>query len=216
MPSPKATLVVVGGASGLTEAYLHDLESLFIEVICPFAEAQQLVVIDGGTDSGVMRLMGSTRTKTQSQFPLLGVVVKDKTFLPTATPNTEDAAPLEPNHTHFALVPGQDWGDESPWIAQMADAIAGGLPSATLLINGGAIALKQDVPNSLSSQRPVLVIAGSGRAADQLAVALQSGVSDDPLNTLITTGLIQAVALDEGAAKVREALNQVFSSLPLA
>ena len=214
LPAPSATLVVVGGASGLTETYLHDLESLFVDVISPFADARQLVVIDGGTDSGVMQLMGRARTKTEARFPLLGVVVKAKTFSPGEVPSSEDAAPLEPNHTHFALVPGQDWGDESPWIAQVADAIAGSMPSATLLINGGAIALNQDVPNSLDSQRPVLVIAGSGRAADQLAVALKGGISNGQLDTLVSTGLIQAVALDEGAAKVRKALNQVFDQLP--
>ncbi|HEY9737227.1 MAG TPA: hypothetical protein V6D06_13125 [Trichocoleus sp.] len=212
MPSPKATLVVVGGASGLTEAYLEGLENLFVKVICPFVEAHRLAVVDGGTDSGVMRLMGKARTRTRGKFPLLGVVVKQKTFLPGETAAEEDAAALEPNHTHFVLVPGQEWGDESPWIAQVADAVAGGMPSATLLINGGAIALNQDVPNSLDSQRPVLVIAGSGRAADQLAAALRGSAGNDQLATMINTGLIQAVNLDEGEVKVRQALNQVFGA----
>lgn len=209
MPTPQPTLVVVGGASGLTEGYLSHLERLFIEVICPFVEAEQLVVIDGGTDSGVMRLLGKARASSGGSFPLLGVVVKSKTFLPGETPLADDAAALEPNHTHFLLVPGQDWGDESAWIAQVADILAGNQPSATLLINGGAIALYKDVPNSLDSQRPVLVIAGSGRAADQLAAALE-GESDAQLEPLINTGLIQAVALSDGAAQVRQALGEVF------
>lgn len=209
MPTPQQTLVVVGGASGLTEAYLSHLERLFMEVICPFVEAQQLVVVDGGTDSGVMRLLGTARTQSGGSFPLLGVVVKSKTFLPGEAPTANDAAALEPNHTHFVLVPGQDWGDESAWIAQVADTLAGGQPSATLLINGGAIALYKDVPNSLDSQRPVLVIAGSGRAADQLAAALDGG-NDAQLEPLINTGLIQAVALSDGAAQVKQALRDVF------
>lgn len=211
MPSPRATLVIIGGASGLTEEYLDCLEQLFVEVICPFVETHQLAVVDGGTDSGVMRLIGMARAETQAQFPLLGVVVRSKISLPGES-ISQDAAALEPNHTHFVLVPGQRWGDESPWISQVADAVAASLSSATLLINGGSIALHQDVPNSLDSLRPVLVIAGSGRAADQLALALQGDAKDTQLASMISTGLIQAVALDGGEAKVHQALTQVFQA----
>ncbi|HEY9880550.1 MAG TPA: hypothetical protein V6D29_18975 [Leptolyngbyaceae cyanobacterium] len=210
MPTPKATLVVIGGASGLTDEYLDCLRNLFIEVVCPFAEAHQLAVVDGGTDSGVMRLMGKARAETQSTFPLLGIVVKEKTFLPNEVSTAQDASALEPHHTHFVLVPGTAWGDESPWIAQVADSVAGEMPSATLLINGGEIALHKDVPNSLGSQRPVLVIAGSGRAADQLAAALKGSNSDDAINAMISTGMIQAVALTEGTERLKQALDQAF------
>lgn len=212
MPTPKAALVVVGGANGLTEDYIQQLEELFCEVICPFVESHQLAVVDGGTDSGIMRLLGQARAKTHSTFPLLGVVVKEKTYWPGHQPLAEDAAPLEPNHTHFLLVPGQSWGDESAWIAHVADAVSRALPSATLLINGGAIALNQDVPNSLVSQRPVLVMAGSGRAADQLAAALNGASDDVQLEHLVDTGLIHAVALDEGVTKIQRTLTTVFEA----
>lgn len=212
MATRMPSLVIIGGASGLTDEYMQRLEVLFNEVLCPFVEAHHLAVIDGGTDSGVMRLMGRSRAKTNSRFPLLGVVVRQKTFLPGEAAVASDAAPLEPNHTHFLLVPGHNWGDESPWIAKIASAVSGNLPSATLLINGGAIALHQDVPNSLVSQRPVLVIAGSGRAADQLAAALNHGEADAQLTSMINTGLIQAMALDDGSEKMKRTLRQAFSS----
>lgn len=211
MARPKATLVVVGGAGGLTEAYLNCLQDLFTAVICPFAETHQLAVVDGGTDSGVMQLIGQARTTIQATFPLLGVVVRKKTYLPGELPADPDAAPLEPNHTHFLMVPGDNWGDESSWISDVAGAISDDLPSATLLINGGNIALQQDVPNSLDDQRPVLVIAGSGRAADQLAAALQGTDSNAQLKNLVETGLIQSVGLHEGATKVYQAMSKVFN-----
>ena len=212
MPTPRAALVVVGGANGLTEEYIHQLDMLFSDVLCPFVESHQLAVVDGGTDSGIMRLLGQARAKTKSTFPLLGVVVKGKTFLPGHAPKAEDAAPLEPNHTHFLLVPGQAWGDESAWIAQVADSVSNALPSATLLINGGSIALNQDVPNSVTSQRPVLVMAGSGRAADQLVAALNGSSDNAQLDQLVKSGLIHAVALDEGVAKIQRALTAVFET----
>ncbi|PSN19681.1 hypothetical protein C7271_06050 [filamentous cyanobacterium CCP5] len=212
MPTPKAALVVVGGANGLTDDYLHKLERLFVEVICPFVESNHLAVVDGGTDSGIMRLLGQARAKTRSTFPLLGVVVKEKTFLPGQPPTAEDAAPLEPNHTHFLLVPGRSWGDESAWITQVADTVSRALPSATLLINGGSIALNQDVPNSLGSRRPVLVMAGSGRAADQLAAVLRGGAGDRSLERLVESGLIHAVGLDAGVDRIHQTLQTVFEA----
>jgi hypothetical protein len=75
---------------------------------------------------------------------------------------------LQPHHTHFLLVPGDHWGDESPWIARVATLLAGEAPSVTLLVNGGEIS-RQDVAHSLAAGRPVLVVAGTGRLADELA-----------------------------------------------
>ena len=110
---PRKTLVIVGGANGLSNADFSRLETLFIEVICPFAEAHELVVVDGGTDCGVMRLMGQSRLKSGATFPLLGVVVEAMTYVPGESPTHPDQAPLELNHSHFLLVPGDEWGDES-------------------------------------------------------------------------------------------------------
>ena len=92
-----------------------------------------------------------------------------KVLLPdqTTTPS-EDAAPLEPNHTHFVLIPGNNWGDESPWMMEVATVLSGTAPSITLLINGGEVTFI-DALNSVNAGRLIIVIAGSGRTADKLA-----------------------------------------------
>jgi hypothetical protein len=46
----QATLVVIGGASGLDEVQRQNVEVLFREVLFPLAEELQLCVVDGGTD----------------------------------------------------------------------------------------------------------------------------------------------------------------------
>lgn len=207
---PRKTLVVVGGANGLDEDDFNRLETLFTEVICPFAETHDLVVVDGGTDCGVMRLMGQSRRKARATFPLLGVVVKAMTYFPGETPVHPDQAPLELNHSHFVMVPGNAWGDESGWIAKVADAIAGEMTSVTLLVNGGEIALHQDVPNSLKRRRPVLVMAGSGRAADTIAAALHGTEASHKIASMIDTGLIQAVQLEDNMDEVEQTLEVIF------
>lgn len=204
------TLVVVGGASGLAPEDLEKLRSLFKEVICPFATASNCAVIDGGTDAGVMQLMGQSREETGGQFPLIGVVVEKKAILPASPSPANDAADLEPFHTHFLLVPGQEWGEESEWIAQVATILSDGQPSMTLLVNGGAIALHQDVPNSLEQVRPVLVISGSGRSADLLAHAVTGQTSDPEIQRLVNSGLIHIVELSADKNLLATALQQVL------
>ena len=80
-----------------------------------------------------------------------------------------DACLLDPNHTHFILVPGKNWGDESSWIAGVATQLAGEQSSIAVLINGGMIAREMDIPNNMKAGRTVLVIEGTGRAADEFA-----------------------------------------------
>jgi hypothetical protein len=80
------------------------------------------------------------------------------------------AAPLDPYHTQVILVPGDTWGDESPWLSRVAAAIASGWPSVTLVVNGGEITYG-DIEHSLEAGRPVIVLAGTGRTADAIAAA---------------------------------------------
>jgi len=65
-------------------------------------------------------------------------------------------------------VPGENWGDESRWLSRVAQTLAEDRPTVTILINGGEIALR-DVQHSVDAHRPVLVLEGSGRAAEDLA-----------------------------------------------
>src|SRR5215212_3112956 len=103
---PCSTLVLVGGAGGLSEAELDRLRPLCIEVLTPLAATLGAAVVDGGTDAGVMRLMGEARAETNATFALVGVVAIGTIALPDAQPPTLDTALLEPHHTHFVLTPG--------------------------------------------------------------------------------------------------------------
>ncbi|MDX2240094.1 MAG: hypothetical protein NW224_05355 [Leptolyngbyaceae cyanobacterium bins.302] len=206
----RPTLVIVGGASGLAVDDMEQLRSLFQNVLCSFADSFDFAVIDGGTDAGVMRLIGQSRSATGRKFPLLGVVVQAKAILPNTPAPTDDAATLEAHHTHFMLVPGSKWGDESDWIAKVATVLSNGKPSLTLLINGGEIALRQDVPNSIEQARPVLIISGSGRSADRLADAINGKTSDPEVQNLINSGLLYTVDLTVEQNLLQAALQKVL------
>ncbi|GAB1545195.1 hypothetical protein NUACC21_78710 [Scytonema sp. NUACC21] len=191
--SPRPILVVVGGASKMSEADYRRVNSLFVNVLAPVAEELGAFVIDGGTDSGVMQMMGRARAQTTATFSLIGVTPVGKVALPNQIPPT-DATPLEPHHTHFVLVPGSNWGDESPWLAKIATVLAKEAPSVAVVVNGGEITRK-DVLENLKTNRPVLAIAGSGRLADTLTAALHGDTTDEQARELVGSGLIQAIDL---------------------
>ena len=208
--SPRPILVVVGGASKMSDVDLSRLRSLFVKVLAPLAEELGAFVIDGGTDAGVMQMMGQARARTAATFSLIGVTPVGKVALPDCLPPSE-VTPLEPHHTHFVLVPGSNWGDESPWLACLATILANGAPSVTVLVNGGKIAGK-DVLENLKANRPVLAIAGSGRLADRLAASLRGEATDEEARELVASGLVRAVDMKESFDNLTQLINQMFSA----
>ncbi len=106
---PRPTVVVVGGAGGLDEADIDRLRPIFGSGIVPELERHRAAVVDGGTLAGVMRLCGETRASLEASFPLVGVVAAGTVQLP-GRPAPPDGAVLEPHHSHFLIVPGDDMG----------------------------------------------------------------------------------------------------------
>ena len=191
LDAARPTIVVVGGASALTDHDLDRLRPLFVEALAPVAEKVGAYVVDGGTDSGVMRLMGTARAEVGATFPLIGVIAEKTVVLPGVESNA-GAASLEPNHSHFVIVPGSRWGDESPWLSKVATALVNGASSATVVVNGGDVAL-DDVEHSVSAGRQTVVVAGTGRTADALAKALRGELADDRARALASSGLLRSV-----------------------
>lgn len=75
---------------------------------------------------------------------------------------------LESHYSHFILVPGSEFGDESPWIVDIATLLSKGHRAVTILINGGEVSRK-DIELSLENGRPVIALSRTGRLADELA-----------------------------------------------
>ena len=208
---PRPTLVVIGGASLLSEADFKRVQKLFIEVLAPLAQELNLFVVDGGTDAGVMQLIGNARASIAGTFPLIGVAPRDLVTLPGQSAPHPEASTLEPNHTHCLLIPGNKWGAESPWIADVASVLSNGLPSVAVLINGGEVTWK-DAYCNVDKKRPIVVIAGSGRTADNMADALQGKVTDKRAYRLLASDLLQAVDLNEETQVLTELLKHLLTT----
>ena len=146
-----------------------------IDVIARTADVLDAVVICGGTDMGIMSAMGKTRGRNGYQFPLIGIAPEGSVTWPESTragnmiPVTGEREQLEPHHSHFILVPGNQFGDETKWISRAASMIATGRhKSVAALVNGGKVS-QIDVEESLQADRPLLVLSGTGRLADEIA-----------------------------------------------
>lgn len=193
VPRGRPTLVVVGGAASLADP--DRMRPLFTETLVPLAARLHACVVDGGTASGVMRLLGEARRAAGATFPLVGVAAEGTVAVPGALEATAERAPLDPNHSHFVLVPGTEWGDEVPWLVRVADVLAEGAPSVTVLVEGGDVAWR-DVDASILAGRRVVVVAGSGRTADEVAAALDGRTHDDRAERVAESGLVLAAAPD--------------------
>jgi hypothetical protein len=193
---PRPVLVVVGGADAMDASVRRRFEQLLVTHVIPVVHERRAMVIDGGTDSGVMRAMGRARSITGERFPLVGVC-----------PSGHSTRP-EPHHSHVLVVPGDSFGDESEWIADIATSAAGSHPSVTLLANGGEVALR-DVELSVQGNRPVVVLDASGRAADDICSALAARPATPRTTRIARSSLVSCVPLDDGD-QVRQRIQQLL------
>lgn len=206
------TLVLVGGASKLSAEDFRKVESLFQNVLAPLAQELGVTVVDGGTDAGIMQLMGRARSEIGGTFPLIGVAPSGLVDLPDNPAAGEDSAPLEANHTHCLLIPGRQWGDESPWIARVASLLAASSPSTAVLVNGGEVTW-MDAQSNVAVERMVVVMDGSGRTADILADAIAGkAVSDQRAQPLVESGFLARLDLNASIAQLTAQLKTFLSA----
>lgn len=195
LKGPTPTLLVIGGASNMTAESQAKLLTFFNDALAKLSERIGITVLDGGTDAGVIHMMGQARHNIGGQFNLIGVAPFNRVIDPigaTPPPVADDGnyppVELEPHHTHFFLVPGENWGSESRWLARFSSTLAGHFPSMTLLINGGQVSLK-DLRLNLELGRQVTIVAGSGRLADAVAHTISGTVTseDETIQNLVNT-----------------------------
>jgi len=174
---PAAVLVLVGGAATLQNPTLDAVHGVFRNVVVPVCEELGVVVVDGGTDSGVMMLIGRAREAANATFSLLGVAAAGTVSEP-GTAESPTQAPLEPHHSHILLVPGDEWGDESPWIAEVASRLAGTEPIVGLVVGGGTTTIS-DMQQLLMRGIRLVALAGTGGVVDELAEIEDAAVVAD-------------------------------------
>jgi TRPM family ion channel len=199
IPPPKAVIIIAGGASEMDEQAHPDLIRLFTRGIAQVAVSNRALIIDGGTQAGVMTTIGQSVAEQRRRSKLLGVAPAGSVTYPgqLTTISGNGAVPLDPNHSYFVLVETGEWGGETDTMYELAKVLSAGRPSLAVLINGGSIT-KNEVLHNVRQGRPIIVMEGSGRLADKIARLWQekpSLIPDSQLSEIIQQGNIYVFPL---------------------
>jgi SLOG in TRPM, prokaryote len=167
---------LTGGASKIEPKDAPAL-ALFDALVSLAHQGYRLAVGDGGTQAGIMAAAGKARRASGNRFLLIGVA-------PTIEVPPHGDTPLDPNHSHIVTVTdpaarkGDAWGTETETMFWLFARLAEGRRSVGVLVNGGWIALTE-VAATVAAARPLIVVDGSGRAADAVACLIK-GVAPSP------------------------------------
>ncbi len=228
LTGPRPVLILVGGAANLDPKVAVRLRPLFRDLV-PVLDRLGAAVIDGGTDVGVMALMGEARQHGSGRFPLIGIAPRGRVNAPARFPpagrdetrvaldpppagRDETRVALDPHHSHFLLVPGERWGDESPWLMAAAERLAGGRATLMLVAGGGEIT-RRDILHRLRQSGRILALAGSGGTAEAL-VAWHRGEGSPPVEdqALFAPGLVEVLDLTEAPGELPRLVAQALAS----
>lgn len=164
-------IVLIGGAIEERDAKATERA---IQTVTKLAQETNMLVICGGTDMGIMAKIGQIRSQNGYTFPLIGITLENLVTWPQGPQSTKflwwgkQRWQLEPHYSHFILVPGNEFGDESQWIFDAATILSKENKSVTILINGGEISRK-DIQLSIEKGRQVIVLSRTGRLADEIS-----------------------------------------------
>lgn len=199
--TPAPVVLISGGADTFDPAMAPKLTQLIGRGLLRAGRVAGAVLIDGGTDVGVMALIGRAAGSAAEPMTLIGVAPEALIQAPDISPAEapDDRVALAPNHTHFVLTRGEAWGAETPVMFDLALAIAGKLPVVVVMIGGGQGALSE-ILNAVRQHWRVLIIAGSKGTADELLAQWTTKVAkdDDPvIAEILADGDLHAFAIGD-------------------
>jgi hypothetical protein len=227
-----AFVFLVGGASKMSSEVRSRVLSLLEAFALLANDGLRLAVGDGGTQAGIMEAAGLARRATGGAFALIGVAPA-----PAVSANKEPGkTPIDPNHSYIVTVEDlawaarrraegwepEDgyWGSETATMYAIFHRLAVGRHSVALVANGGAIAL-DEVWENLGQNRPIIVVAGSGRAADALIHVLNGTTPHDEeilrlrekaasLDSPALRALVRVFKLEDGPRALARSLEAIL------
>ncbi len=170
--APQPVIVVCGGADDLGGSQLAVARETLGPAISAAASLTGAAVVDGGTASGVMALIGDERARDPAAMTvLLGVAPAGR--VEHAGVSGDGRALLEHHHTHVVLANSDEWGGETALLMALAEQLARDSPIVMVLAGGGE-GTRSELLEGVARGWPLFVIEGTGGIADEVAAALRS------------------------------------------
>ncbi len=187
LSAPRALLVLNGGTARLDPEVGEQLGRLFDDLARLVIE-EKVTVITGGTNAGVFALFGNALQKWGGPVAAcVGVAVAARAKWTR----------LEPHHSHFVLVEGDSWGEETPIMYRLVAGLAINCPSLAIFAGGGQIVIEEMLQN-VAQNREMILIAGSKGNTDAV-VAARSGapVSNGRIAQVIHEGQVTVLGINQ-------------------
>jgi len=202
-------ILVIGGAGGLDDAMIPPLVRLFERGLLRAASAAEATILDGGTDSGVIRAVGQAKAATGLSAHLVGVAPALKVTYPSDDRPTKGTTDLEPNHDGVILARAADYGGETPLLFEVLDVLMASQPAVAVVANGGDVTLAELI---LAAKRriPIVAISGSGGKADELLSAAADESAEGPLADVAAAVDISAISLDADPSDLQRRLTRIL------
>ena len=167
---------LAGGASKMQDHDKAHLLELFDALRLISEKGIRLAVGDGGTHAGIMAASGAARQASGNAFDLIGVA-------PAAEIPPRGDTPVDPHHSDVVAVENPAWepsngwwGSETPTMYQIFARLSEGRRSVAVIANGGGVTL-DEIDENIRATRPIVLVAGSGRAADAVVTLLNGTTS---------------------------------------
>ena len=199
-PEGRSLLLIGGAAFAGSDPDLVEGIRIFLATLAAHCERSNTAVVDGGTDAGVMRWFADARAAAGGTFSLIGVAPRFAFERATRAGRPIDVAP---GHSVVLAVPGMQFGDELPWLFAAADHLNEVGAAPTVLVNGGERAATE-ARARLAEGHVVVAVAGSGRAADELA-------ADASASDLHGSGRLRVIPLSADEATLATVLEETWT-----
>ena len=201
LPARGAVLLLAGGqaASAATQPpLLPRLQQLVGRGLLRASREAGALCIAPAADQGLVGLLGRALVDSGSGPALLGVALQSQVQVPGAAADPA-RLPLAPGLSHLLLLPGSDLVAALRSRIDLAAAVADGKPVLMVVI-GGDVSTAPEVLQAVRRGWPVLVVDGSGGAADTLARQWRAGQADadDPLLAeILADGRLTCITLGD-------------------
>ncbi|MGH9222488.1 MAG: hypothetical protein ACRD2W_01520 [Acidimicrobiales bacterium] len=214
LPVPKGTVVVSGSTAALAPEVERRIRSLIVDGIGRVVAEAGLTVVTGATDAGIFAVVGTALDAHEAS--VVGVAPLQLVTWPGREDEGDDPlslTPLEPHHTHFVLVDGEDWGDETAALIELTRALDARGPAVAVLFGGGSISRCEAVAHVDAGLR-LVVVAGSGRLANTLADAAEApdACGDSELADLVRDGKVTIFPATGGPVEFAALLRDLLAA----
>jgi hypothetical protein len=183
--SGRAVILIIGGAGSFDRDIARDnalrsrLLQMFGRGFMLAAADAGAVFVDGGTDAGVMALLGEAVRDQPESLSLIGVAPAGRVIAPGDPAGAGNGIPFEPHHSHLVLVDAASWGGETPIMIEVTAELARSRPVVVILVHGGDGA-QDELVRVVRRGWPIVVVEGFGGLADQIASLRETPGASSP------------------------------------